>query len=110
MTALDVLREVTKVGGRLLPRGGKIAMEAKARLPDELIDRIRQNKLALLAILNPRPPRHVGGFPVTDTDHPCVTCGGAEWQQHVTYRMCLTCGQEDGPGAVTDEREEAIHE
>ncbi len=103
MTALEVLQEVTKVGGRLLPNGEKIAMEAPQPLPQELIERIRQNKPALLAILNPRPPRHAGGFPISLKESLCALCGGAEWQQHITYRYCLTCGVEAGPGAVEEE-------
>ena len=47
MTALDVLHEVTRKGGRLLPNGNKITMEAPAPLPNELINRIRNNKQAL---------------------------------------------------------------
>ena len=110
MTALDVLREVNKVGGRLLPNGEKIIMEAKEPLPQELIDRIRDNKPELLAILNPQPPRLAGGFPIKDPGHPCLICGDVEWQVHITYWMCLTCGREDGPGAATDEREQIVHE
>ena len=53
MTALDILKEVTKVGGRLLPNGDKIVMEAKEPLPQELIDRIRDNKTS--ATRHPKP-------------------------------------------------------
>ena len=31
----------------------------------------------------------------TTIDRPCQVCGGAEWQQHVTYRYCHACGRED---------------
>jgi len=105
MTALDVLQEVNKVGGRLLPNGKKIIMEAKEPLPQELIDRIRDNKPALLAILNPRPPRLSGGLAITDTGHPCLVCGGVDWMLHLTYRYCCVCGRENGPGAIADSRE-----
>ena len=81
----------------------------KGALTDALRQQIRQHKPALLAILSPRPPRHAGGFPVTLTDTPCVLCGSVEWQQHVTYRYCLSCGQEAGPGAIVDNRTEAFH-
>ena len=106
MSALDVLQEVIKIGGKLTPNGDKIVMEAPEPLPQEMIKRIRDNKQALLAILNPRPPRYAGGFPVTLPGAPCMFCGDTEWQQHVTYRMCLTCGQEDGPGALEEEKGE----
>ena len=99
MTALDVLHAVTQAGGRLIPNGGTITMEAAAPLPATLIAQVRQYKSALLAILSPKLPRHAGGFSVTLTDVPCTVCGGVDWQQHVTYRYCLACGREDGPGA-----------
>jgi hypothetical protein len=39
-----------------------------------------------------------------EADYSCPLCG-IEWQQHITYRYCLTCGQEDGPGALVNDRE-----
>src|SRR5262245_44469241 len=106
MTALDVLHAVGRAGGRLIPHGDKITMEAPAHLPATLVAQVRQYKPALLAILHPKPPRHAGGFPVTDADHPYALCRGTEWQQHITYRYCLTCGREDGPGALAPDEEE----
>ena len=103
MTALEVLRAVTRAGGRLLPNGDKITMAAPAPLSDELIAQVRQYKPALLAILHPNPPRHAGGFAITDADHPCTRCHSIDWQQHATYRYCLACGREDGPGAMQEE-------
>jgi hypothetical protein len=106
MTALEVLHAVTQAGGRLTLHGDKITMEAPAPLPANLIAQVRQYKPALLAILHPKPPRHAGGMPITDADHPCSLCGGIEWQQHITYRYCLTCGREDGPGALGNDGEQ----
>jgi hypothetical protein len=105
MTALEVLQAVGRAGGRLIPHGDRITMEAPMPLPADLIAQVRQNKPALLAILHPKPPRLAGGMPITDADRPCPLCGGIEWQQHVTYRYCLTCGREDGPGALGNDRE-----
>jgi hypothetical protein len=102
MTALEVLYAVSRAGGRLIPNGNKITMEALTPLPATLVAQVRQHKPALLAILHPRPPRLAGGIPITDAAHPCLLCGGVEWQQHVTYRYCLACGREDGPGAVQE--------
>lgn len=106
MTALEVLKAVNKAGGRLIPHGDTLTMEAPTPLPDPLIAQVREHKPALLAILYPAPPRHTGGFPVADADHPCALCRGTEWQQYVTYRYCLACGREDGPGAVASGRRE----
>ena len=33
-----------------------------------------------------------GGFTYTDTTRPCKGCGGATWNQHVTFRTCVGCG------------------
>ena len=106
MTGLEILQAVRQAGGRLIPNGEKITMEAPTPLPANLIAQVRQHKPALLAILHPKPPRHAGGMPLTDKEYPCSQCGGIEWQQHVTYRYCLTCGQEDGPGAVVSNEDE----
>ena len=52
----------------------------------------------------PYTPRHQGGLRRVDTSRPCKACGGVEWQYHVTYRYCSSCGREDGPGAVQEDR------
>jgi hypothetical protein len=106
MTALEVLDAVKRAGGQLIAHGDKITMEAAAPLPADLIVQVRHHKPALLAILRPIPPRHAGGLEATEPDHSCAWCGGIAWKRHVTYDYCLTCGREDGPGAVMPERED----
>jgi hypothetical protein len=101
---IDVLHLVAAVGGHMRPNGVKIRLEAKAPLPQELIALVRTHRIALLAILNPKPPRHAGGLPLTDANHPCSRCSSIEWQQYITYRYCLTCGLEEGPGAIVDDQ------
>jgi hypothetical protein len=88
------------------PNGTKIRLEAPAPLPDGLVALVRKHRVPLLAILTPSPPRHAGGFSLTDQAYPCPLCSGIEWQQHVTYRYCLTCGREDGPGGIVDNQKE----
>ena len=102
---IDVFYLVIETGGRMVLNGTKIRLEAPAPLPDDLVALVRQHRPGLLAVLNPKPPRLAGGFPVTLNEEPCAICGGCEWQQHITYRMCFACGQEDGPGAVTSNEE-----
>ncbi len=110
-TATDVMTTLQKAGCRLIPDGETLRVQDHNHmLTDDLRQTIRKHKEALLAILKPKPPRLSGGMPITDKDYPCELCGNVEWQQHVTYRMCLTCGQESGPGAVTDEQEEIVYE
>ncbi len=93
--ATDVLTTLQRAGCRFILDGDMLGVQDyNCILTDDLRQVIRQNKQALLAILNPQPPRHAGGIPITDADHPCSLCNGVEWQQHVTYRYCLTCGQE----------------
>ena len=107
-TATAVLTTLQKAGCRLIPDGEQLRVQDPERvLTDDLRQSIRQNKTALLAILKPKPPRLSGGIPITDKDNPCEQCGGIELQQHITYRYCLTCGRETGPGAVTDDQHRA---
>jgi TubC N-terminal docking domain len=104
MTPLKLLYELTAKGIRLIAHGEQLAADAPSGVFTEALRQaIRLHKPALLALLQPRPPRHAGGFSVTDTEHPCPVCGSPDWQQHITYRYCLHCGREDGPGAAQAE-------
>jgi hypothetical protein len=97
MTPVELFTILTAAGCRLIPDGERLRVQdPQQALTEELRQAIRQHKPGLLAILAPRPPRHAGGFKVTDADHPCTLCGCIEWQQHVTYRYCLLCGREVG--------------
>ena len=111
MAVKSLLGELRSKGVKIKVNDDRLTLDApKGTLDDGLVAQIREHKAELLALLNSRLPRHAGGFPVTDTEHPCAVCGCTEWQQHVTYKYCLTCGRESGPGAVTNEREETTHE
>ena len=113
MTVQAVLHDLQAKDIKLAVRDNRLAVDApKGVMTAELQEIIREHKDELIAALSSSlpHPRHAGGFPITDAEHPCPLCGGADWQQHVTYKYCLTCGEEAGPGAVADEREEAAHE
>ena len=101
-TPLELLTTLQARGCRLFPQGEQLGAEVPpGALTDEFREQIRTHKPALLAILQPKPPRHAGGLRVTRPESPCSVCGGVEWQYHVTYRYCLSCGQEAGPGYAT---------
>ncbi len=52
MNAAELISEVEAAGGRLTRRdGGGLHVQAPAPLPDELVERLRQNKAQLLALL-----------------------------------------------------------
>ena len=53
MNAAELLAEVTQRGGRLLPNGDRLRVEAPEPLPDDLLDRLRAHKPELLALLDP---------------------------------------------------------
>jgi hypothetical protein len=104
MTACELFQVLTRAGCRLRPDGPALRiLDPQHALTDPLRAQIRRHKEALLSILCPRPPRHAGGFPITDTEHPCSVCGSPDWQQHLSYRYCLVCGQESGPGMACDD-------
>ena len=77
MTVNSLLGELRSKDVKIKVNDDRLTLDApKGTLDDGLVAQIREHKAELLAILNPRPPRHAGGFPATDADHPCVTCGG----------------------------------
>ena len=64
MTAVvaELVREVQAAGGRLIPLDdGRLRVTAPEPLPEELVDRIRQHKPEVIAILS-RPDLVAGGW------------------------------------------------
>ncbi len=101
-TPTALIRTLQRGGCRLVPDEGVLRVQDPYHtLTDELRQAIRQHKSALLAILHPKPPRLAGGLPVTRTDAPCAVCGEDQFQQHVAFCYCLTCGTEMHSGAVS---------
>lgn len=54
MTARDLLAEVERLGGRLLPNGDRLRVEAPEPLPDDLMGRLKASKTELLRLLDER--------------------------------------------------------
>jgi hypothetical protein len=74
----DVLREVERRGGRLVPNGDRLRIIAPAPMPDEVMARVRQHKPELLRLLR-------------DPSEPCAVCGcGSYWHDGDRWH-CEAC-------------------
>jgi hypothetical protein len=58
MTVQEVLAAIVQAGGRLMPNGEKITVEASAPLPQDILALVREHKAALLAWLTQPAPAH----------------------------------------------------
>jgi hypothetical protein len=63
MTVQEVLAAIVQAGGRLMPNGEKITVEAPAPLPQDVLALVREHKAALLALLAQSALAH--GAPTT---------------------------------------------
>jgi hypothetical protein len=102
MTAVDVLHAVKQAGGRLLPKGDKLIIEAPTPLPADVITLVCQHKSALLALLHQEPPAlpsdRPGQLTLTSTPQPwerpgaCYACGTTRrWRSVYGVVVCARC-------------------
>lgn len=83
MTGL--LTELDRLGVKFSLAGDKLQVDAPAgALTDDLRQAIRDNKPALVALLQSDPPRPI---------KPCYTCGGTKWWRlpDATFWVCERC-------------------
>jgi hypothetical protein len=100
MTAVDVLHAVKQAGGRLLPNGDKLIIEAPMPLPTDVITLVCQHKSALLALLHQEPPALPSAGPgqLTSASPPwerhdaCYACGATRrWRSIYGVLLCVRC-------------------
>ena len=96
MTAEGLLADCRARGIELIAVGDRLRWRSRARLPPELLARLRDHKAVLLAALRPRACRTCGS-PTDDRrrcwrccDRPCVDCGRPTGSAFI--QRCPTCG------------------